>query len=472
MILSLLVLLGASLLLTSVATAAMPRLVAPVLKRPDTISGEYFVWFKHDLVSRAEVSSVAADLVLRSGGQIIRETGRGARGFGVRVSEAGLHILLLDPRVRQVEENARIHISGGSQGPLNSELWHLDRIDQVEPITSISPKFYEWESDGTGVDVYVVDSGIRSSHEEFFSGQVTSGVDFNGDDGWAPTNPCNGGNFINGGHGTAVASLIGGQELGVAKGATLIPVKFIACGGGYPNGIQASFMGAIWSMNWIMEQVELRERRAVINISWWLSEATTCTIPYPFCSIDCEINCASALEYNISELMNDYNVVVVASSNNQNVNTMCDDSTTSAMQSPMRMGYGGMYDVDPVNNPTRRLVITVGGTDIDDEKYVCCSTLGSNGGPCVGIYAPAHLIKTAYLTSNTAYRNQNEPLESSGTSFSAAIVSGVVARILEAYPTKDVREVWDFLKSEATDLGQDFDGDSVDEDLVYISPDV
>lgn len=162
-----------------------------------------------------------------------------------------------------------------------------------------------------------------------------------------------------------------------------------------------------------------------------------------------------------------YNVVVVASSNNQNDDSFCDGQI---QQSPMRMGYGGTLDVNPGSNPDRRLVITVGGTNIDDDEYSCCGGLGSNGGPCVGIYAPAHLIKTAYITTTSAYRDQAEPTESSGTSFSAAIVSGIAARILDAYPTLDVREVWDYIKDNATQLDADFDGDEVDEKLVFISP--
>lgn len=98
--------------------------------------------------------------------------------------------------------------------------------------------------------------------------------------------------------------MIGGQTLGVAKGATLIPVTIAACDDEYQYGIEFSMMGAIWSMNWIMEQVELRERRAVVNISWYMYNTQSCII-YPYCTSNCTINCASSFEYNVDELMNE-----------------------------------------------------------------------------------------------------------------------------------------------------------------------
>jgi subtilisin family serine protease len=76
-------------------------------------------------------------------------------------------------------------------------------------------------ADGTGVFVYVVDSGIRSTHVEF-AGRVVSGVSFV-DDGMG-TEDCTG-------HGTHVAGIVGGKHFGVARNVTLVPVRVINCSG-------------------------------------------------------------------------------------------------------------------------------------------------------------------------------------------------------------------------------------------------
>lgn len=76
-------------------------------------------------------------------------------------------------------------------------------------------------SDGSGVNVYVIDSGIRSTHTEF-GGRVEPGVSYV-DDGNG-TQDCTG-------HGTHVAGIIGGRTMGVAPNVSLVPVRVINCSG-------------------------------------------------------------------------------------------------------------------------------------------------------------------------------------------------------------------------------------------------
>lgn len=78
---------------------------------------------------------------------------------------------------------------------------------------------------GTGVSVYVVDTGIRFSHKEFLSLDGTRtrairGWAFDGSDG----SDCHG-------HGTHTAATIGGLSYGVAKDVTLVSVKAMGCNG-------------------------------------------------------------------------------------------------------------------------------------------------------------------------------------------------------------------------------------------------
>jgi subtilisin family serine protease len=86
--------------------------------------------------------------------------------------------------------------------------WNLDRIDQrALPLDNE----YNWNYDGTGVKVYVLDSGILYSHDEFES-RIVHGF---GDTPWPEWWD----------HGTSVASLVGGATLGVAKGVTMVGVN-------------------------------------------------------------------------------------------------------------------------------------------------------------------------------------------------------------------------------------------------------
>jgi subtilisin family serine protease len=162
----------------------------------------------------------------------------------------------------------------------------------------------------------------------------------------------------------------------------------------------------------------------------------------------------------------------VASANNQ-------DQNRCGTQSPARMGYGGMY-YDP-NSSTQPLVITAGGTNINDQRYTTSSAVnpGSNFGSCVSIYAPAHMIHGAHIANAYAYRDDpayspdSFSLEhnASGTSFAAPVVAGVAARLLERYPKMTVRQVWDYIKSTSMPLASNFDGDGVPDNdrIIYIS---
>ena len=101
--------------------------------------------------------------------------------------------------------------------------WHLDRIDQRSlPLNGTYCPRYT----GKGVDIYILDSGIRYSHTEFGGRAKYGGFDFqpsSAPDG--PGSDCNG-------HGTHVAALAGGSTVGVARGATLHSIRVFGCSGG------------------------------------------------------------------------------------------------------------------------------------------------------------------------------------------------------------------------------------------------
>lgn len=116
------------------------------------------------------------------------------------------------------------------QSPVPS--WGLDRIDAVD--TPLDNK-YSWNNSGIGSIVYVIDTGVYSTHNDF-SGRVVSGYSAIADG--SGTEDCHG-------HGTHVAGTIAGRNYGVAKSASIVAVRVLDCAGsGYSSGVVAG-------INWV-----------------------------------------------------------------------------------------------------------------------------------------------------------------------------------------------------------------------------
>ena len=81
--------------------------------------------------------------------------------------------------------------------------------------------YYYPDSAGEGVNVYVVDTGVKAEHPDF-EGRVTWGIETirKGVHGFY-----NGSHADDGGHGTHVAGTIAGKISGVAKKVNIISVK-------------------------------------------------------------------------------------------------------------------------------------------------------------------------------------------------------------------------------------------------------
>ena len=129
-----------------------------------------------------------------------------------------------------------------------------DRADQRSaPVDGA----FSYTTDGSGVDIYVLDSGINAAHDEFDTRVVTSlaaNFDTTSTDtpAWADCN----------GHGTFVASQAAGNFVGVASGARIIPVRVFNCAG------QATLASLVSAVDYMIGTAGNQTgRKAVINFS-------------------------------------------------------------------------------------------------------------------------------------------------------------------------------------------------------------
>jgi aqualysin 1 len=150
-------------------------------------------------------------------------------GFAAELPLAAREGIARNPNVLYIEPDAMASIVSSGSRTLSSTQWGLDRIDQQADRTRNSG--YAYQNGGEGVDVYILDTGIRYSHQEF-GGRAQSLYDYVSNDPIAEE--CQG-------HGTHVAGTVGGRTVGVAGAATLYGVRVLGCDGrGSYSGIIAA----------------------------------------------------------------------------------------------------------------------------------------------------------------------------------------------------------------------------------------
>ncbi len=261
--------------------------------------------------------------------------------------------------------------------------WGLDRIDQRA--LPLNGTYNYGESTGAGTRIYIVDTGVRGTHSQF-TGRIVPG--YSPFDATRGLEDCDG-------HGTHVAGTAAGSTYGVAKAATVVPVRVFDCSGA------GSVNAAISGLSWIVA-ANPSGTPGVVNMSLTVTDRNNTEM-------------TSAFLDNAVQATIDAGFTVVLASGNSAKNA-CDVS-------PSRVRDG----------------ITVNASTRTDSR-----AWFSNFGTCTDIFAPGVNIESASHLSNSAATLL------SGTSMAAPHVAGAVARLLQANPRATPAQVQSLLFGAAT----------------------
>ncbi|KNE71594.1 hypothetical protein AMAG_16156 [Allomyces macrogynus ATCC 38327] len=155
------------------------------------------------------------------------------------------------PIVEFVDHDHLVSVSGPTTTQTGAP-WGLARICRASgPVSSPLTYTYPTTAAGSGVDAYILDTGINTAH-----------VDFRGRAVWAPQVFSASKTFTDKhGHGTHVAGTIGSTTYGVAKSVRLVAVKVLDDSGNGP------WSNVIAGIDYVVKQYRATKRPSVINIS-------------------------------------------------------------------------------------------------------------------------------------------------------------------------------------------------------------
>lgn len=182
------------------------------------IDDQYIVVFKDSIGTRS-LNAAMNRISLTSARSRIESQYTVILGFSARLAPEDLDAVRRNPDVAYVEQDQRMYATATKPTAADSD---IDRHDHCP--AGADGFFDDNGCNGASVLVYILDTGIRATHNEFAVGRVATDRGFAGIFDGLGTDDCNG-------HGTHVASLAAGNQFGMASGATLVPVRVLGCDG-------------------------------------------------------------------------------------------------------------------------------------------------------------------------------------------------------------------------------------------------
>jgi subtilisin family serine protease len=325
-------------------------------------------------------------------------------------------------------------ISCSDDQPVNA-LWYLDRLDSIDG--SLDGHFTRTPASAL---VYVLDSGIEINHDEFADGNVIAGIDVikelygGGSVGCGSSNealhPClnlsSQISLIADAHGTGVASILGGQRVGVAPGVKIISLK----------AFSSLTRDWLYTFNVVIRTAwdpsTPNVRTAIINMSAQLDGLQT----------------GGDVSYSqLEQKIRDMTAGVDRNGNPDPKGKRFLFVVAGGNTGALRFDGKGLGDCD-LNNQVRIFpatlgpsiagLITVGGTGRDNHLWS-----GTCRGPALELLAPAEDVMPAMNSGHDHYRLTY----SSGTSYSTPIVAGAAAQLLAREPNLSPAEVEERLEA-------------------------
>ena len=363
------------------------------LLSPERVPDSYIVTYNQSSIesaregkgSRGQTKSInqvniefTQSIVTTSNSEITAVYGHAINGAAVyNTDQQAIENLLNDPRIDQIYANTYMYLLDYEESPQTAVPWGLDRVDQS---SSTLNSEYHFANTGSDVHVFVVDSGIDSSHPEFRGKDIT-GFSFNGEDCFDLTT-CSIDFILNStdsnGHGTHVAGIIDGETYGVAKDVNLYSYNIFTGEG------LTTHATVINALNKIHYEVELNQLfPAVVNMSFGSRKSGT---PEDFLPM---LGSLSSLD-----LLGVHLVAAAGNSGNEEA----------------------FFPASFVR------VISVGASTISNNQDIRPSF--SNFGSNVDIYAPGFDILSANANTNTSTRKD-------GTSMASPFVTGAIALYLQ-----------------------------------------